>query len=406
MADSQTRIIESEHGFNRPIPEWKFSFIAWLFAFCAVFIISNVYTMIPIITDVSQALHVSTSAAFWASSIFAIFYAFGFLVFGPLSDKLGRKQVIVYGLLFLTITTFSIGFVHNIVIIIVLRAIQGFFAATFQPVALAYVFETYPSEKKGTTISIISTGFLIAAIVGQLISSWVTRHFGWSNVFIVFGIIYLLALIVVWKILPYTKKQKKNMHLLAAWKQMFRLLLNPKLVGAYFITFTLCLSFVGMCASMGNYLIETYRLSAHQVFQIRCLGVIGMTLSLLTGKLIAQFGLKSVLVGGLITAAGGMLLESMMSNVNLIAIFSVVFVAGLSISISTLIQVVGILGDQAKSSAAVLYALLLNLGASAGPLILNFGDFRIVTLILAGILTVSMIISGTLKISGEQIKSN
>ncbi|EST10945.1 hypothetical protein P343_15085 [Sporolactobacillus laevolacticus DSM 442] len=107
-------MIESENEFNRTIPEWKFSFIAWLFAFCAVFVISNVYTMIPIIKDFSQELHVSTSTAFWASSIFAISYALGFLIFGPLSDKLGRKQVIVYGLLFLTVTTFSISLVHNI----------------------------------------------------------------------------------------------------------------------------------------------------------------------------------------------------------------------------------------------------------------------------------------------------
>ncbi|MDF2536382.1 MAG: major facilitator transporter, partial [Bacillales bacterium] len=272
----------------------------------------------------------------------------------------------------------------------------------FQPVALAYVFETYPTERKGTTISIISTGFLMAAIIGQLISSWVTSKFGWSNVFIVFGVIYLIAFLLLWIILPQTKNIKKDTHILASWMQMFELLLNPRLVGAYFITFTLCLSFVGMYASMGDYLIDTYRLSHHQVFQIRCLGIIGMLLAPITGKLIAKFGLKKILVSGLIAAAGGQLFESVMPTVSLITLFSVIFVAGLSISIATLIQVVGILGDHAKSSASVLYALLLNLGASAGPLILNFGNFRSVTLLLAVILTVSLIISVLIKVSAKQ----
>lgn len=404
MADGQTEIVStrtivSEQGINRTIAEWKFTFIAWLFAVCGLFVISNVYTMIPIIGDVSQALHVTTSLTTWSSSIFSIFYAIGFLVFGPLSDLLGRKQVIVYGLLSLALSTFLITFVHSIGPLIVLRAIQGFFAATFQPVALAYVFEIYPSEKRGTTIAIISTGFIMAGIIGQVISSWITKSWGWSFVFVFFGIVYFLVFFILWWFLPTTAKQTEATHLLTSWRKMFRLLLRPKLVAVYIITFTLPFSFVGMNASMGGYLSHTYGLTAEQILNIRSVGIIGMMISPLAGKFIARVGLKSVLVGGLISAAGGLLLESVMPAVHLIALASVIFVAGISISVPTLINVVGVLGDQEKSAAVALYTFILNLGASAGPLILPLGNFTIITLILSGILTVSMIISVTLKIT-------
>jgi len=397
-----TSTVTSDNGLRRSDDAFSLSLITLLLAFCGLIVVSNIYTMIPIHKDLSAAFQVSEIKAAWASSIFSICYAVGFLVFGPLSERYGRKQVIVVGLAALAVCTFFTGFVHTIGLLLLLRAMQGFVAATFAPVALAYVLETYPLEKRATTIAMISTGFLMSGIIGQVASSWITRSFGWSYVFLIFSIIYLIAFLLVWRILPLTPGKNPHTSLLMIWKQTFALLLKPNLVTCYMIAFILLLSFVSMYASLGNYLVSEFGLKAEQLLGIRSVGILGMILSPLAGKLITRFGLKRVLVGGLISASGGLLLEWGMSTLVLVTVASVIFVAGISIVVPTLINIVGILGGQARGGAVALYAFILFLGASAGPVIAQLGTFEAVILILASILLISAHLSLTIKIPGNE----
>ncbi|MEM5658106.1 MFS transporter [Bacillus toyonensis] len=56
--------------------------------------------------------------------------------------------MIFIGLLALSIVSFFLGFVDSLFWLIILRGLQGIAAATFSPVALAYVVEMFPVEKK------------------------------------------------------------------------------------------------------------------------------------------------------------------------------------------------------------------------------------------------------------------
>lgn len=397
-----TSTVISDNGLEKADAAFSLPLTTFLLAFCGLIVVSNIYTMIPIHKDLSVAFQVPEIKAAWASSIFSICYAVGFLVFGPLSERYGKKQVIVVGLAALALCTFITGFVHTIGLLLVLRAAQGFVAATFAPVAVVYVFETYPPEQRTTTIALISTGFLMSGIIGQVASSWITRSFGWPYVFLVFSITYLIAFLLTWRILPLTPGKNQNTSLLAIWKQTFGLLRKPNLVTCYIIAFTLLLSFVSMYASLGHYLVGEFGLRAEQLLVIRSVGILGMILSPLAGTLIARFGLKRVLVGGLISASAGLLLVCGLPTLILVTVASVVFVAGISIIVPTLINIVGILGDQARGGAIALYSFILFVGASTGPIIAQLGAFKVVISILAGILLFSALLSLTIKVHGKE----
>ncbi|SFG94094.1 Predicted arabinose efflux permease, MFS family [Desulfotomaculum arcticum] len=397
-----TSTVISDNGLEKADAAFSLPLTTFLLAFCGLIVVSNIYTMIPIHKDLSVAFQVPEIKAAWASSIFSICYAVGFLVFGPLSERYGKKQVIVVGLAALALCTFITGFVHTIGLLLVLRAAQGFVAATFAPVAVVYVFETYPPEQRATTIALISTGFLMSGIIGQVASSWITRSFGWPYVFLVFSITYLIAFLLTWRILPLTPGKNQNTSLLTIWKQTFGLLRKPNLVTCYIIAFTLLLSFVSMYASLGHYLVGEFGLRAEQLLVIRSVGILGMILSPLAGTLIARFGLKRVLVGGLISASAGLLLVCGLSTLILVTVASVVFVAGISIIVPTLINIVGILGDQARGGAIALYSFILFVGASTGPIIAQLGAFKVVISILAGILLFSALLSLTIKVHGKE----
>ncbi|MFC4559877.1 MFS transporter [Virgibacillus kekensis] len=145
-----------------------YTFITLLLFWCALVVVSGVYVTIPLTSDIAGEFYVTETTAASAGSVFSLFYAVGFLVFGPMSDKFGRKRMIVTGMGLLSAVTLAVAYAETLMWLIALRGAQGFFAATFAPAALAYVFDVFPKRRLVTAIGFISFGFLTA---GQFIST-------------------------------------------------------------------------------------------------------------------------------------------------------------------------------------------------------------------------------------------
>ena len=143
----------------------NYSLVTALLFWCALIVVSSVYITTPLVGMFASEFHVTQTIATWTSSIFSLFYATGFLIFGPLSDRYGRKRIIVFGFCTLSVVTLLIGFTTEFHLLVLLRGVQGLVSATFAPAALAYVFDVFPKKRLVTTIGFISFGFLTAGIL-------------------------------------------------------------------------------------------------------------------------------------------------------------------------------------------------------------------------------------------------
>jgi len=149
---------------------------------CALSVVSLLYLPVPILGLLAESYDVTGFA-----------YAVGFLIFGALSDRLGRKTVLVYGLIALTLVTLCLAFVSNWQIFISLRICQGLAAATFPPVALAYLSEHGTSAQKMQAIAWMSTAFLAAGILGQIYAMQIAMPLGLGWALSGLAIIYVLT---------------------------------------------------------------------------------------------------------------------------------------------------------------------------------------------------------------------
>lgn len=345
----------------------------------------------------TNAFNVTAAQAAWTSSAFSFFYALGFLFFGPLSERYGRKQIILLGLISLTIVSPILGFLDTLSALIMFRGIQGVVAAAFAPAALAYVVEIFPFEKRVTAIGFVSTGFLMAGIVGQVFSSFISQQIGWNSVFYYLGGIYFITTILVAFLLPKGEIKNKDGNLLAAFKQIGDVLTNRSLLFCYIITVTLLLTFVGMYATLGNYLSAMFNLGTDQILYIRSVGIIGMVLSPFAGRLVSKFGIQNVLRGGITLAVIGLAALGISSSLPILIIMSVIFVAGIAITVPTLITLVGRLGAHASGIAVTLYTFILFIGATLGPIIsvflLKTGNYLLTFEILALLLCIGLFVS-------------
>jgi predicted MFS family arabinose efflux permease len=318
-----------------------------------------------------------------------------------LSDRYGRKRVILFGLAALTIITGVLGLANSLTALIILRSIQGIAAATFPPVAVTYIVEMFPPEKRVTAIGFVSSGFLMAGVVGQIFSSFISNMFGWQSIFYIIGVIYLITTIIVALLIPKVDNQNNDSSLLAPFKQFGSVVTIKPLLYCYLIATTLLLTFVGMYTALGNYLSIEFGLGNQDIFFVRTVGIIGMLFSPFTGKLVAKFGIQNVLRGGLILAFAGLAFLGISSNLPLLIIMSVIFVTGIAITVPTLISLVGQLGGQARGAAVSLYTSVVFIGASLGPIVavalLNTSSYLLTFEILALLLGIGLFASFLIK---------
>ncbi|KAF6577165.1 MFS transporter [Paenibacillus sp. EKM212P] len=374
---------------------WMTVILCW----SAVVVMSSLYVTIPLLPFFAKVFGKTLAEAALPGSIFSLGFAAGCLVYGGLSDRFGRKQVIVTGLLALTIISLSISLTSQYSVLVILRLLQGLAAATFSPVALAYAVDMFPAEKRVTAIGFISTGFLVAGIAGQVFSIVISEQMGWNTVFQILGVLYAITFLIVLFFLPKTPSPQRGVRIWSAFSQLGTVLRSYPLWLTYTVAFVLLMSFVSMYTVLGSYLSgPEFGLNSRQMLYVRSAGIIGMLLSPFAGKLGQKFGVHIILRTALILAILSLALMGMTHSLIAIVVLSVCFVSGIALSVPSLIAIVGQLGGAARAIAVSLYTFVLFAGTSLAPtlsirLMGNGSNQTTTFMMLATVLSVGFIAS-------------
>ncbi|MGN1136560.1 MAG: MFS transporter [Oscillospiraceae bacterium] len=132
------------------------------------------------------------SAGFDDSNVILLYFLYNLTAsilsvpFGKLSDKIGRKQVLISGYLLFSVVYFGFAFASNSAGFIIIFLLYGIFTAMTAGVERALIAEIAPSELKGTMLGLHSTIAGIALLPASVICGFLWEHFG-SAVPFVFG---------------------------------------------------------------------------------------------------------------------------------------------------------------------------------------------------------------------------
>ncbi|WP_405082910.1 MFS transporter [Paenibacillus chitinolyticus] len=373
----------------------NYSLMTVILCWSGLAIMSSLYVTIPLTSVFARLYDITPTQAAAAGSTFSVGFALGCLIYGAMSDKYGRKKVIFTGLLVLTLISFLLAMAHTFAWIVVLRGLQGAAAATFSPVALAYAVEMYPAEKRVTTIGFISTGFLTAGIVGQVVSSLISEQYGWNAVFYVLAGVYALTAVLVYIFLPKGGIQQAHANIWEPVRQIGQVFVRKQLVFSYVVAFVLLMSFVNMYTVLGSYLSGApFGLDKQGVLVVRSIGITAMLLSPFAGRISKRFGIHMTLRGSLALAAAGLASMGLISSLPVLVAVSLVFVAGIALAVPSLVSLVGQLGGKLRGIAVSVYTFILFAGTSFGPVLsLSFMksfSYPVTFLLLASILCIGL----------------
>ena len=377
--------------------------ITFILFWCALIVVSSAYVTTPLFSVFERTFDISKTMSAWTSSSFSFFYAVGFLLFGPLADRIGRKPVILFGLVSLAVVTPLIGLMNSFGGLVALRGVQGFIASTFAPSALAYAFDVIPTKRLVTTIGFISFGYVTSGIIGQVLADVLYQWGSWEMVFYVFGVLYFITFLAVFFLLPTPSKpgHKEGIRFyLYHSKLIFR---QRNFILIYFITITLLLTFMGMYTLLGSFLGgEPFYLNENEILGIRAIGIIGMLISPFVGKVVNKIGILTTLRIGLALSALGLLIIGIGNSILFLILMSILYVFGISLIFPAIMVLIGELGGERRALVNAYYALILFLGAMLGPIVaiylLEIGSYFTTFLSLSFMLVIGFILAMFIKI--------
>lgn len=339
---------------------------------CALLVLAQLYLAITLAPVIGEALGGGGPAAAAAAlgTTYALAYGLGFLIFGPLSDRYGRKPILVAGMAVLAAATAGMAAAASLAMVAVVRTVQGLVAASFAAVALAYVGEALPPRWRSTGIGAMSTAFLSAGILGQVYAQAVAQAIGWRWVFGLAAPAFVLAAIAMATILLEPPRTGEPASLGQKYRQLAHLAIQPKLVLPNVASVPVLLSFVAMYAALGPLLQNQFGLPDTSVLYVRLAGLPAMLLAPLAGWLVGRHGPTRVAVVGYLLAAAGLAAEAFsITALWLLVIASVVFVLGIVTIVPAVIAMVGGRGGSSRAGALALNGLYVFAGASCGPLV-------------------------------------
>src|SRR5262245_20288115 len=138
----------------------------------------------------------------WAVTIYLLTSTVTVPIYGKLSDLYGRKPILMGGIILFLIGSALSGASQEMWQLVLFRGIQGLGAGSLFPIALAVIGDLFTPAERGKYQGFFGLVFGVAFILGPLLGGTLTDNFSWHAIFYVNLPIGLVALAVIWRLLP------------------------------------------------------------------------------------------------------------------------------------------------------------------------------------------------------------
>jgi MFS family permease len=119
----------------------------------------------------------------WVFAAFLLTQTATTVVFGKLSDLIGRKKVMLVGIAAFLVGSILCGFAWSMPSLIVFRLVQGIGAGAVQPTAMTIVGDLYSAHERGKIQGWLASVWAVSAILGPLAGGLIIQYFSWAWIF-------------------------------------------------------------------------------------------------------------------------------------------------------------------------------------------------------------------------------
>jgi MFS transporter, DHA1 family, multidrug resistance protein len=358
---------------------------------------------LPSLPDIGRELAARPAQVQLTISFYLVGFALGQIVYGPLSDRHGRKPVLLAALGLFSISGLACAFAWSIDALIIARFFQALGGAGAIVLARAIVRDLYSGTRAGREFSLMGTIMGLAPIIAPLIGSVLQMAFGWRAIFVALLAVGSIAAALAWYLLPETLKTRAPEPVsLLSTVGVYRTFMKNRVFLAHLGIVT-C-SFMGLFAWISGasfVLQDLYGLSTLEFAVAFAIGSAGYLLgTVLAAGIVTHIGLnRTIGLGGLALAVGGLAMVAAvtlgLTSAASLVLPAAFYLAGLGLAMpqgfagamspfpSRAGAASSLIGFTQQTSAAVLGAAVGHmLGQTAWPLVIAIAAMGCLTLVI------------------------
>ncbi len=249
---------------------------------------------LPALPSIADDLSTTTAAT--QMTLMVYFVAFGVcqLVYGPVSDMVGRKPPLYFGLTVFAIGSIGCAFAPSIGWLIAFRLVQGVGAASVMVIPRAIIRDMHTGVEATRLMALVMLVISVSPILAPLVGSALIVPFGWRSVFVAITLVAAVGFVMLAVFLPETRPEKERIPVrLASLLSGFgQLLVHGRFLGLTFIGGLGMASFFTFLAASSFVYIEHFGLTPTEyalAFSVNAIGFFGV--SQMASWLGARFGM-------------------------------------------------------------------------------------------------------------------
>ena len=189
----------------------------------------------PSITIIKADFNLTSDMVQLILTIYIIAAGIGQLIFGILSDRFGRRPILLTGSLLFVLSSIVSVFSPNILFLLIMRTVQGLGAAACMSMARVIVNDSFNKTEAAEKLSLITAIMVVFPLISLILGGFIAQTLGWVGtmyVFFIFGLIILTG--SVYNISETKIEKLNNLNFLKITNSFLVVLKNTK-----FLTFTL-----------------------------------------------------------------------------------------------------------------------------------------------------------------------
>ena len=255
---------------------------------------------LPAMPLMAQSLAADTGMIELTISGYLIGFSLGQLLWGPISDRYGRRPSVAAGLVLFVIGSAGCALATSAQFLIAWRVVQAVGACAGVALSRAMVRDLYQGNRAAQMLSTLITVMAIAPLIGPTVGGQIVALAGWRAIFWVLvgvGLVTLLSLMTIPETLPASSRNQE--HLGRAMLRYLTLLKNRRLLG---YVGTGAFLYAGMYAYIAGTpfaYISYYHVPAQKYGLLFAVGIVGIMLAnMLNARLVLRHGYDRVLLIG------------------------------------------------------------------------------------------------------------
>ncbi len=230
----------------------------------------------------------------------------GPLIFGPISDSLGRKPIVYMGFLLFVIASFICVFSKSIEMMVIGRILQGVGLSAPRTIAIAMIRDIYEGDYMARIMSFITVVFILVPIIAPALGKFILDRYNWQSIFYIQLVFSVLVSIWFWKrqdeTLEISKRIKFTPHIFK--DGVIELMKHKTTMGYTLISGFIVGSFMVYLSTSQQIFEQQYHLKDEFPYIFALLAISIGTATFLNGTLVLKYGMEKLVTTSLLAFLG------------------------------------------------------------------------------------------------------